>query len=48
MNLRRETYLSGDYAHIVTHLTSDLTSLPLSCKQNKLREYILTFNHLQF
>jgi len=48
MNLKIETYHSGDLLIFSFLSLSDLTSLPHPCKWNNLIEDTLTFNHIQF
>jgi len=47
MNLKNETYLSGDFLRLLFLSLSDLTNLPPPCKRNRFREDTLTFNHIQ-
>jgi len=48
MNLRRETYISRDFAQIVTLHILGLTNLPLPCMRDILGENNLNVNHLKF
>jgi len=42
VNLKNETYLSGDLLKLYFLSASDLTSFPIPCKRHMLRENALT------